>query len=150
LTADEDDAEQCQHLQLVELPDHPLTCSACDVPTLVIFLAGSLLLVQHVNRDLANFHSPPHSMPVFRLQRFLRSIPSVNLDVVAASQPLNRRIATLIDDLSAVTGDAASGTALNTDTSRLADRNEVDEAEQILSSHGVTVEELSDASDVAI
>lgn len=73
----------------------------------------------------------------------------MNLDEVATSEPLNSRIATLINDLSAVVGDAASGAALNANTSIVATSDEVDKTEQILSSHCVTVEELSYAGDVS-
>lgn len=74
----------------------------------------------------------------------------MNLDVVAASQPLSRRIMTVFEDLSLMTCDAASSATLNPDTSILATCDEVDKSKQILSSLSVTVEELSHAGDVAI
>jgi len=85
-------------------------------------------------------------MPFFRFERHLDSIPAVNLDRVTASNPFSSSIAALFYDLSAMTTDSTSCATLNSDTLPIPYSDEVDEPEEILSPHGVAIEELSDAS----
>ncbi len=70
----------------------------------------------------------------------------MNFDRVATSNPFSGSIAAFFHDLSAMTTDATPCTTLDRYTLTLPDRDEVDEPEEILSPHGVAIEELSDAS----